>query len=314
MVDHPAAGRILDRADILARLKKNQIFRAQSWSEACLRSAAYDLRMATDFMVVPDRPTYPAGRFYARETHRERAVVLMPGDVAFVSTVEKCCVPWDITGTIGAKFSLTARGLLILTGMFVDPGYGLVTDPEKEWIAADDQRLHFLIANVGSSDVVLKPGEEKIASIQFASTSTPKELQQVRSKGLSAIEEQHLNPETATAAGLVFFRNVAELKTAVDANTDKNAEFERRLSGVEAGSNQVVMFGVFLLCFTFLGILFQEMLNIAGSEGLTRQFGLLSNLISKSLPGLSAGLIVTVLASIGVVAIIKVLFRLLAKR
>jgi deoxycytidine triphosphate deaminase len=269
--------------------------------------------MATDFMVVPDKPNNPKGRFYPKGVHRERPVILSPGDAAFISTVEKCCLPWDVTGTIGPKFSLTAGGLLILTGLFVDPGYGLVKAPDGDWAPAYDQRLHFLIANVGSSEVVLIPGQQKIAAIQFTSIDPTNPPLEIESRGLQSIEEQYLQPETASTAGLVFFRNVAELKSAVERQDSKYSELETRISGVEAGSNQVVMFGVFLLCVTFLGAMFQTLLTAANSENIVKQIAALNDLVVSYWPGAILGLIIFAFAALGVLTAIKLLFRLITR-
>jgi deoxycytidine triphosphate deaminase len=304
---------VLTHADMLVRFARGEIFVSSSWSEGCLRGSAYDLRMATDFMVVPDRPNYPTGRFYPKGSHRERPVILSPGDAAFISTVEKCCLPWDVTGTIGPKFSLTAGGLLILTGLFVDPGYGLVRGAYGDWTSACDQRLHFLIANVGSSEVALIPGQQKIAAIQFTSIDATSLPLQIESRGLQSIEEQYLQPETASLAGLVFFRNVAELKSAVERQEGKFAELETRVSGVEAGSNQVVMFGVFLLCVTFLGAMFQILLSASNSDNIVKQIAALNELVISYWPGTVVGLIIAAFAALGVLAVLKFAFRLLTR-
>jgi len=304
---------VLTRGDMLARFARDEIFAPHSWSDGCLRGSAYDLRMATDFMVVPDRPNYPTGRFYPKGSHRERPVILSPGDAAFISTVEKCCLPWDVTGTVGPKFSLTAGGLLILTGLFVDPGYGLVKGADGSWTSAHDQRLHFLIANVGSSEVALIPGQQKVAAIQFTSINATSPPFPIESRGLQSIEEQYLQPETASLAGLVFFRNVAELKTAVERQEDKHAELETRISGVEAGSNQVVMFGVFLLCVTFLGAMFQILLSASNSDSIVKQIAALNELVVSYWPGTIIGLIIAAFAALGVLTVLKIAFRVLTR-
>jgi deoxycytidine triphosphate deaminase len=305
---------ILTRTEMSELFDSGQIFRPATSSKECIRTAAYDLRMATDFMVVPDRPAYPAGRFYPKGTHRSRPVVLSPGDVAFVSSAERCALPWNITGTVGSKFSLTAQGLLILTGLFVDPGYGMVRGPDGEWMAADNQRLHFLIANVGSLDVVLIPGEQRIAAVQFQYIESPEPTDQIESYGLRAIEEQYLNPETAVSVGLVFFRNIAELKELVQKYVGKSAELEARLAGVETGSNQVVMFGVFLLCITLVGIIFELLLTAANSTSISTQIAALNSLIVNYWPGTIVSLVLTVFASIGVLAVMRMFYRLIARR
>src|SRR6266849_2012023 len=162
------SGSILSYEEIKIRLLNEEIFRPGSWDIENIRSTAYDLRMADDLLVVPDPPEFLTGRRYHRGDRRTKEVILCPGDVAFVSTVERLCMPWNLSGTLGPKFSLTARGILILTGIFVDPGSGLTCTADGIWVAKEDQRLHFFLANVGPEAVVFSPGKQIIAAIQFS--------------------------------------------------------------------------------------------------------------------------------------------------
>lgn len=121
-----------------------------------LKGAAYDLRMATDGMVLPNgvviRPNTDG-------THRRSPVILEPGQTAFISTRERLNVPDWLTGNISIKGELAGKGILLLTGLIVDPGY------HKG--GSGDGRLHFRLANLGKRPVVLEPGRTKIVSIQF---------------------------------------------------------------------------------------------------------------------------------------------------
>lgn len=253
-------GHILDREGILERLHRGQIFLTGSWDTSCLRASAYDLRMSEDLIVVPEGNKYPTGRFYKRGERRTTDVILHPGDVAFVSTLEKICMPWDISGSVGHKFSLASRGLIVLTGMFIDPGFGLEPKDDDNWVSAEDRRLHFLIANVGSTEVALRPGVERIAAIQFTKIKEVTEKRIVYSVGFQAIEQEYLSAQNSSDVGLVFFRNMADLKEnfqdlrkeIIDFKARVH-NFEQRLLAIESGSNQIVMFGLYLICVTLLG-------------------------------------------------------------
>ena len=80
---------MLSHEQIESRLNNGQIFRPGTWSLDNLRATGYDLRMAYDFLIVPDPPEYPTGRRYDLGERRTKPVILNPGDVAFVSTLER---------------------------------------------------------------------------------------------------------------------------------------------------------------------------------------------------------------------------------
>ena len=170
-------------------------------------------------------------------------------------------MPWNLSGTIGPKFSLTARGILILTGTLVDPGYGLIKAETGEWVPKEDQRVHFLLANVGSDAVVFTPGKQRIAAIQFFKVAEPQRKIEVPSVGFEGIERDYFDTKTRADAGLVFFRNMADVqhqvsdfRRRIEQSDQQIGQFNQRLSSVESGSNQILMFGVYLLCATILGV------------------------------------------------------------
>jgi hypothetical protein len=172
----------------------------------------------------------------------------------FASTMERLCLLWNLTANIGIKFSVARKGILVLTGLLVDPGFGL-REVGECWVAKDDERLHFLLANVGPNQVVLIPGEEKIASIQFFSVSGEVQKREVLST--TDMQNEFFDSSEEPKLGLSFFRDMADMKSQFH-------DIGTRVDVVEKGSNQVVMFGTYLLGVTFLVAL------------LTTQFGLVS--------------------------------------
>ncbi|MDB5341998.1 MAG: hypothetical protein JWP89_375 [Schlesneria sp.] len=253
-------GTLLGHEQILQLLTGNQVFKPMTWSPDNVRAACYDLTMATDVIVVPDRPRHPSGRYYAVDEHRNENVILLPGDVAFVSTKERLCLPWNVSGHIAPKFALAAKGVLTLTGGFVDPGYGL-EQHGNNWFPKNDQRLHFLLANMGPGPVVMKPGNERIASIQFSYVTAPNEKIDVPSGGFESLQEQFLSNKGPGDVGLIFFRNMADVKSELQEAKQEMRRFtgmlrrsKQRLAAVESGSNQIVMFGIYLICATFGGV------------------------------------------------------------
>jgi hypothetical protein len=207
------------------------------------------------------------------------------------------CVPWDVSGIVGPKFALTSKGILTLTGSILDPGYGLHLDDMGSWVPKFDERLHFLLTNVGSEPYALRTGDERIVSLQFFSVEPPTEKRETFSAGFLSIEDAFLG-DGGPEAGLVFFRNIVDVEHRVTALEQRSGLFDVRLSGIEVGSNQVVMFGIYLLCVTFLGISFDVILTLAQEHRLTEEIEALSNLATRSWPGL----ILALLAFVGLVA------------
>ncbi len=262
---------MLGQAEIMQRLKNGEIFLPDTWSQENVRATGYDLRMAYDFMIVPDPPEAPTGRRYEVGEKRTKPVILRPGDVAFVSTLERFAMPWDLCANIGYKFSIAARGIMLLTGLIVDPGFGYEFSDDN-WMPKKDERLHFFLANLGMDEAVLEPGREKIASIQFFTVSEPVNKTFNKSIGAGGIRERFFDHQTQVDAGLEFFRNVSDLRSQVIELMDENKKqsdehckeierfrdqidvFDKRVSAVESGSNQVVMFGVYLMSTTILGV------------------------------------------------------------
>jgi deoxycytidine triphosphate deaminase len=162
-------GRILTGQELIRALSEgSEIFRDGSWSPRQIRGAGYDLRLAADMMVIPKAPESSEYRTVDRGDTIVEQFTLAPGDTALVSTVEKFSMePW-IAAQVSAKFGLAARGLLLLSGTAIHPGYGR-TKPRSEgapWEPRDDERLYLVMANVGPDEVNLRCGDT-IAHLQF---------------------------------------------------------------------------------------------------------------------------------------------------
>lgn len=284
----------LSRRSMNELLEQGSLFREGSWSPSNVRAACYDLRMARDVMVVPDRPASPHGKYYRKGKMRNRDVILRPGDVAFVSTIERLCIPWNVSGVVGAKFGLAAHGVLTLTGGFVDAGYGLRLDEKGEWIPKDDARLHFLLANLGPESVVLHPGDDAIATVQFTSIDEPEVKEDVASVGLQSVDETYLRDNEPSDVGLIFFRKVVDIDRRVAKTLRRVEKFEARLTGIEAGSNQVMMFGVYLVCLTLLGVALSGVLTIAQSDEIGTALRSAHSIILESWAVLVVGLLAVV--------------------
>jgi len=268
---------VLAHDEILTRLQLGELFHNGTWVRENIRAAAYDLRIADDLMIVPDRGK-PSGKRYGRGNKREQPVVLRPGEVAFFSTAEKLCMPWDVSANIGIKFSYARRGILILTGLLVDPGFGMRRE-NGSWVARHDERLHFLVANVGPNEIVIVPGKDKIASIQFLGVSGHVVQREVPST--EDMEREFFDVTTEPKLGLSFFEDMANLRTQF-------MEFRNRFEAVESGNKQVVMFGVYLLTTSILVAAFVLLLTMISSADLTLKLTTISTFLPKTWRGVVA--------------------------
>src|SRR5260370_25119234 len=147
------------------------IFREGSWVKANVRGAGYDVRLAGDCLV------YPASAGESRYVDVDsrgpevRKFTLAPGDAALISTIERFSFDLDVAGTIGPKFFLASKGLLMLNGNAVHPGYGRAPDLKSGcWQPEENVRLHFVVVNIGPGNVVMNKGEP-IAHLQFYSVA-----------------------------------------------------------------------------------------------------------------------------------------------
>jgi len=147
----------------------------------------------------------------------------------------------------------------MLTGVCIDPGYGLALQNGR-WVPKDDERLHFLLANVGHDDVYLTPGKERIATIQFFKILAP--AKKDSRIGGTEVAQKFFDPKTDQGGGLVFFRQMADVRQEVNELKQRIDEFGDRLSGIEAGSSQILLFGIYLLSATILGVSIAAILGI----------------------------------------------------
>jgi deoxycytidine triphosphate deaminase len=246
-----AAGGLLT-GDRLAAALDGRIFVPNTWTEANLRGAGYDLRLAADLMVVPKEPGSGEHRVYERGEHRNAEVILAPGDNALFSSSERFCLDLDVCGNIGAKFGLAAKGLLILTGLAVDPGYGRVEEA-GDWIPVEDQRLHFLVANVGPGHVALRPGLDPIAFLQMYEIPRLSSHRTIASGGFDHLRDQ-LFRQDAPSGGLSYFRTAVDARRIAEATEREVAALRTDVDRVTNASNYVVVFGVFLVTATLLGV------------------------------------------------------------
>jgi deoxycytidine triphosphate deaminase len=215
-----------------------------SFEPASLHAASYDVTIARDGLILPNGERIPPGRAQTLRA-RGRPVVLESGDTAMFSTSELLCMPGDIAGNLSIKNRLAAEGLTLLSGLLVDPGYGVDE-------TADDEggcRLFLHVANAGSAPILLKPGEDAIARIQFLPVIGGKWEQRKLARASRWSEQQQ--------ASLGFLTEMKELKERVETTS--------------ARSEQIVLFGVVVLAVALIGASFSAILSIVTNSALSER-------------------------------------------
>lgn len=222
----------------------------EHWDVRNIRGASYDLRMGTSRFVIfranGQWERVPLGKLSTRVRH------LGPGDYAVVSTEEKLRFDQSIAGVVGSKFHLVRQGVLPLTGINVDPGFG----------SKDPQPLHFLIANMGDQAMALEPGRTEIATLQFHLVEGRIDEADPESNR-DDIDAQFFG-EDPPAFALDLFRGLARLGAleAIEKRTSSIVErlsegmqrLEGRVEGLHQGSQQIILFGVVLIAATIAGV------------------------------------------------------------
>jgi deoxycytidine triphosphate deaminase len=243
-------GGILARSAILERLETGEIFAPDTWTESQLGNAAYEVRLAGDLMFIPG-PTGEHVKYNVGEYHPD-AIILKEGEVALVSTVERFRLPADIGAYIGTKWSLVRRGLLVLTGSFVNPRFGLQL-VGNSWEPKPDERLHFLIVNLGSEPQAISPGITSLVSLQFHRVLGDPGTDATPSTQRLIADDYEPN---APAAALSLFPELKRQREAIE-------ELRVGVEKIENGFSPLITFGVYLLAVTFLGVVLNSSLQLA---------------------------------------------------
>jgi hypothetical protein len=229
---------LLNRQQIRERVEK--IFANDDWDDDCIRDAAYDVRVSGVGLRFPNHPEYTRAR------PRRQPFVLRPGDVAFVSTVERFRLHPSLSATISPKYDTVSQGWLLLHGGLIDPGFGFRSDDAPENGLPEGEPLSFLVANVSGQDIVITPQVTKVAGIQFTEIAERSELP-APSKGTlpepdegdATTRAEEVRSRDSPTLGLEFFSQMGKTRQEMDS--------------IAHQSQNVVVFGIYLLAFATIG-------------------------------------------------------------
>lgn len=269
---------LLSGEQILERLGQGEIFRSGTWREKQVRPAGYDLRISTEVRAFNNQ-IFSEGHEYGETLHLE------PGDTAYVLSFERFCMPWNLAANLGVRFRFSRRGLSVLTGLLVDPGYGkkLVGNEWKPEGAA----LHFFVVNISADSIpiVLGPDGDAVLSVQFLETAELKQKKETSQPG-----------DVEPSSALWAFHSMRSLQEQADQQRDRvDKEFEevkkdmRQLTAIvertHSATENIVVFGVFLLAVTLIGVTATILIQTLANRDLAN---IIDNLNRLDLQGFSA--------------------------
>lgn len=235
----PVGGGVLsDQAiyDLVHSTELGELIVKDTFASEALAPASYEPRIARDGLIAADGRAFPLG------STGPAKIVLQSGDAAMFSTKELFRMPHNVAGNITVKNRLATEGLMLLSGLLIDPGYGSGENPDHQFGC----RLYLHVANIGRDQIVIKPGEESIARIQFLNVLGDQ-------RGENGVKASQWADQEKASLGFL-----TELKVVKD-------ELKVLKDKVESTTNQVhylVVGGGFVLAVTLIGVVMAFVLAI----------------------------------------------------
>jgi deoxycytidine triphosphate deaminase len=260
-----AAGGLLSRLEIRRRCNEEDLM--TDWEREMLRPAGYNVRIAKDGLVTPKGEIYKPLTLGGEHTY-EGILWLSPGDEAELSSFEKFKLPDDVAGNITIRTEFSAQGLLLLSGLLIDPGYG-PADNGGEPIS--DGRLHFFVANVGAKAIPLRPGTDSIAAVQFFHVVGGEDPDAEESKAPTVARWDEPRPTSR----LGFIANLKDLQ-------EEHAKLGVQVERTRELTVNLLVLGYFLLAATILGLTLDNLLSVGSDETLVKQ-------VSRAVPDSVSG-------------------------
>lgn len=266
-----SAGTLLTGGQLTEALSADsRVFMPGTWSDGQVRSGGYDLRLAGNMLVAP---ADGQGSYRSVEADEPEVpeITLRPGDAALVSTAEVFTLDRDVLGQVTPKFRWAARGLLILSGTAIHSGYGRVKHGDA-WLPGEGARLHLILANNGPADITLRR-HDTIAYLQLFQADPSGVEPEERNLGFEYLRANLFDPSHGPLkSGLAYFRTLKDLEstlgsavdeqqTKLDAVTQRLDETAAIVDRVQSATNTVVVFGVYLVAVTLLGVVTSALVN-----------------------------------------------------
>ena len=247
---------ILGSQEIHNRLLKGQIFRPTTWEIDSIKEASYALRVADDGLIV-DGKVYPPGKPYPHPR-----IEIKPGSIAILSTVERLCIPGDLVGRLGIRLDFASLGLTGLMGIQVDPYYGQ---------NYQNERLYIKVANFGNESVEVYPND-LVFNIEFSEVKGLVFPNSSKKPTWDRLIEKLVNQEHSDWTYVTRVQSDMEDR-AQKLEQDTEKQVSRGIEGVRDNQQSVVMFGVFLVSITILGVMVGLILSVRDAPNWVTQGG-----------------------------------------
>ena len=244
---------ILGGKSIEARLKAGQIFHHSTWEKSSIKEASYALRVANDGMVIGDDIYEPGKDYYSKPF-----IEIEPGRIAILSTIERLCMPNDLAGKLGIRLDYASRGLTGLMGIQVDPCYGQ-NHP--------DERLFIKVANFCNETVRISPGDA-VFNIEFSKVENPITVDKP-----STWEriKRSIADQPSAAKDWTYMTKVNFDAQGIEPRVTKQVTND--VNSIRQGQQSVVMFGVFLVSITILGVMLGLLFSVNSAPNWVTQWG-----------------------------------------
>jgi deoxycytidine triphosphate deaminase len=247
-------GGVLSAKKIQELVDAEQLMVGDTFHSIGLRPAAYDVRVAAGGLIAPDATEIPP-MTAGREHDPSHEVTLKAGDTAVFSTAEYFHMPSHIAGNMSIKNRYAARGLMLLSGMLIDPGFGSCQRQETGDDGSSTNKqyglpLHLHVVNLGVDPITIRPGEDRIASVQFLQVDTP-------DRWTAQISAPQWKDQKRPSLGFL-----AELQKL----SSDHKDLERTVSDMNEMVKYVVWLGFILLGTTILGVILATILSLASKH------------------------------------------------
>ena len=240
---------ILGSEEILRRLNGGDVFREGTWVEKSIKEASYALRVAGDGLMLGGR------RYRPEKDHVEGAIEIEPGEIAILSTLERLNMPGDLVGKIGIRFDYASQGLTGLMGIQVDPFFGR---------DADIERLYIRVANL-ANDPISIPLHDEVFTFELHEV-----IGNVPEPSRPRTEMWHRIWEILAGQREPSWSYVTRVQSELSAEAK---ELDERLKvetkNIRDYLQPVVMFGIFLVAVTILGVSLTVILSVRETPTIT---------------------------------------------
>ena len=240
---------ILGKDAIRERLRNGEVFKDETWVEESIMEASYALRVASDGLLLGGKRFKPDGDSI------EGRIEIKPGEIAILSTVERLDMPGDLVGKLGIRFDYASQGLTGLMGIQVDPYFG--------W-GHDDERLYIRVANLGNEAVPIDPCA-KVFTFELHRIEG-----NVPVPSAPRLPMWHRLQDVLADQDKISWSFVTRVQENVERNKRRLEEQDESLQEeVKSAKAEIrdylqplVMFGIFLVAVTILGVALSVILNM----------------------------------------------------